>query len=94
MKADFESEKNIFLNIIEKLEEKINNFQRRDNDHDGTNTPANGESLTRKTSRRIRQERYEPTGRKPGGQPGHQGTIRRVDVDKYVEHTLDECPKW
>ena len=64
---------------IEWLEKRNNELERRDNYHDGSNTPANGDSLTRKKSRKMRQENYKSTSRKPGGQPGHKHILPRFD---------------
>jgi len=43
-----------------------------------------------------RAPRKKPSGRKPGGQPGHKGKTRPLipteDVDKIVTHGVAECP--
>jgi len=43
-----------------------------------------------------RPPRKKPSGRKPGGQPGHKGKTRPLlptdDVDKIVVHDVTECP--
>ena len=86
------SEMELLKKKIEWLEKRNAELERRDNYHDGPNTPANGDSLTRKKSRKMRQENYKPTGRKPGGQPGHKGTTRKFTIDRQVEHGFDRCP--
>ena len=92
LKAEMELVKKQFLEKIEWQEKRNAELERRDNYHDGPNTPANGDSLTRKKSRKMRQENYKPTGRKPGGQPGHKGTTRKFAIDRQVEHRFDMCP--
>jgi transposase len=44
---------------------------------------------------RVKRRKKKPTGRKPGGQPGHRGHHRKLlepeRVDEVVEHWLAAC---
>lgn len=79
---------------IEKQNEIIADLQRRDNYHDGPNTPPSKDSMTRQQSRKNRKKNRKPSGKKQGAQPGHKGAGRkRSKPTKLKDVKAEKCPE-
>ena len=78
---------------VAQLQEQVDDLQRRDNYHDGPNTPSSKNTMTRQQDRKIRRANRTPSKRKQGGQPGHRGTVRKVKIDREKVHALKECTR-
>ena len=78
---------------IEKCADVIRDLAQRDNYHDNANTPSRNNTISRQQDRKIRAEERQPSERRPGGQPGHEGANKggTITIDKTEEHTLDAC---
>jgi transposase len=68
---------------IERLEERL-----RENSQNSSRPPSQDPPSARRRER-------SPTGRPPGGQPGHEGTTRKLvcetELDRIVEHWPGSC---
>lgn len=73
----------------EKLKEKIEALSRNSTE---SNKPPSSDGL-----KKIRGTKRESSGRKPGGQEGHEGKTRRIvppdEISKIIEHKPKECKK-
>ncbi len=77
---------------IDELEAQVAELQEQvaSNSHNSSKPPSSDPAS-------IKRHPKPPTGRAPGGQPGHQGSHRPLlptkDVDKVVKVTPDSCAK-
>jgi transposase len=85
---ELEAEVASLKGIINDLLERINRLQNRKNSNNSSIPPSKDENRPR----RIKSLR-EPSGRKPGGQKGHEGsTLQMVDApDVIIEHKPESC---
>jgi hypothetical protein len=65
---------------IERLEERL-----RENSQNSSRAPSQDPPGSRRRGRSA-------TGRPPGGQPGHEGTTRRLVCDSEVDRIVDHWP--
>lgn len=85
---ELESEVASLKGIINDLLERINKLQNRKNSNNSSIPPSKDENRPRKTKGlRI------PSGRKPGGQKGHEGSTLEMSPapDIIVDHRPDKC---
>ena len=95
--------------MIEELRSEIRKMERKLRIHDNHNTPpsqknrfghgakggegdGNGD-YTPKTKRKMGRNRSAGTGRKRGGQKGHNGITNKPKPTEFEEHTPQRCPK-
>jgi transposase len=79
------------LKRIAQLEQRVNELEARLNRHSGNSSQPPSQDPPR-----APRNRKEKSGRKPGGQKGHQGNRRELappeKVNRIVEHRAEECP--
>jgi hypothetical protein len=77
---------------IAQLEQRVNELEARLNRHSGNSSQPPSQDPPQAPG-----NRKEKSGRKPGGQKGHQGNYRELmppeKVNKIVEHRAKECPR-
>jgi transposase len=85
------------LDEIAALRERVDEHERLLK-RDSTNSslaPSRDPPLTRQQRRALARERAKASGRKPGGQPGHDGKTREMAsaerVDERVDHLPERC---
>lgn len=66
---------------VERLEERL-----RENSSNSSRPPSADPPASRP------QRERSPSGRKPGGQPGHEGTTRRLVADSEIDAVVDHWP--
>jgi transposase len=72
-----------------KLKERVQSLENQTKTNSNNSSkPPSSDGLKKKT-----KSLRKPTGKKPGGQPGHKGfTLEQVDSpDEIIEHTVDKC---
>ena len=79
---------------IEELEAKLAKYESPDKNSGNSSTPPSKESMKAEAIRRTRTLR-KPTGRKPGGQQGHQGSTLKMTQtpDKTEDVSANYCTK-
>ena len=79
---------------IEQLKSKLSKYETPDKDSGNSSTPPSKEKMKDEIVRRTKTLR-KPTGRKPGGQKGHEGSTLRVcqSPDKTEDVTANYCTK-
>jgi transposase len=79
------------LERIAQLEQRVSELEARLNRHSGNSSQPPSQDPPQAPG-----NRKEKSGRKPGGQKGHQGNYRELmppeKVNKIVEHRAKECP--
>ena len=79
------------LERIAQLEQRVSELEARLNRHSGNSSLPPSQDPPQ-----APRNRKEKSGRKPGGQKGHQGNHRELappeKVNKIVEHRAEECP--
>jgi transposase len=79
------------LERIAQLEQRVSELEARLNRHSGNSSLPPSQDPPQ-----APRNRKEKSGRKPGGQKGHQGNYRELmppeKVNKIVEHRAKECP--
>lgn len=77
---------------IEELRKRLSKYEEPPKNSGNSSTPPSKESLKEEVIRRTRSLR-KPSGKKPGGQPGHKGdTLEMSDtVDAVVEEHAGHC---
>ena len=85
------------LAVIRRLEERIEELERRVNRNSGNSSisPSSDQPLSRAERRRRAREAYKRSMRKTGGQPGHEGKTRELaapeQVNRRSEHLPERC---
>lgn len=77
---------------LEHLEQRVKELEARLNkDSSNSNQPPSSDGLAKPPPKSLRT----PSGKKPGGQPGHEGrTLQRVENPDHIQiHRLKRCPK-
>jgi len=87
------------VDIILALQERLEQLERRVKELEGqlaknsqnSGKPPSSDGLSKPSPKSLRT----PSGRKPGGQPGHPGqTLQRVKIPDHIHvHQLDHCPQ-
>ena len=79
---------NVLLARIASLEERLAKYEHPKNSRNSSIPPSHDYSRPQKT-----QSLREPSGKKPGGQPGHEGTTLQMSdkPDKIIEHIPQYC---
>ena len=79
---------------IEELETELARYKTPDKNSDNSSTPPSKESMKAEAIRRTKTLR-KPTGRKPGGQEGHEGTTLKMTQtpDKTEDVSANYCTK-
>lgn len=79
---------------IEQLQSRLSKHETPDKDSDNSNTPPSKEKMRDEVIRRTKTLR-KPTGRKPGGQAGHEGsTLKfRQSPDETEDVTANYCTR-
>ena len=79
---------------IEQLKSKLSKYETPDKDSGNSSTPPSKEKTKDEIVRHTKTLR-KPTGRKPGGQKGHEGSTLRVcqSPDKTEDVTANYCTK-
>src|ERR1017187_7272056 len=87
------------VDIILVLQERLGQLEQRVQELEGqlarnssnSGRPPSSDGLSKPCPKSLRT----PSGRKPGGQPGHPGqTLQRVKTPDYIEvHRLEACPQ-
>lgn len=85
---ELESEVASLKGIINDLLERINRLQNRKNSNNSSVPPSKDENRPRRT-----KSLRKPSGKKPGGQKGHEGSTLEMSPapDIIVEHRPDKC---
>jgi transposase len=80
------------LDKIAQLEQRVNELEARLNRHSGNSSQPPSQDAPQ-----APRNRKEKSGRKPGGQAGHQGNHRELappeKVNKIIEHWAETCPQ-
>lgn len=74
-----------------KLSERVQSLENQTNTNSkNSSKPPSSDGLKKKT-----KSLRKPSGKRPGGQPGHKGsTLNQVeDPDEIIEHIIDKCSK-
>lgn len=76
----------------EELRKRLSNYEGPPKNSGNSSTPSSKESMKDEIVRRTKSLR-EPSGRKPGGQPGHDGSTLELNdtVDNVVDEKFDVC---
>ena len=77
---------------LEQLEQRVKELETQlAKNSQNSNQPPSSDGLSKPNPKSLRT----PSGRKPGGQPGHPGqTLQRVKNPDYIEvHRLEICPQ-
>ena len=74
------------------LEERLAKYEKPDKNSGNSNTPPSKEMMKDEIVRRTNSLR-KPSGRKPGGQPGHKGYVKEwfAEPDAIEEHMSQIC---
>lgn len=80
--------------LIVELQERLSKYEDPPKNSDNSSTPPSKEEMRDEIIRRTKSLR-KPTGKNPGGQPGHDGSTLKVDEnpDVVVAKTPDVCDK-
>jgi transposase len=88
----------VLVDIILALQERLVQLEQRVQELEArlarnssnSGKPPSSDGLSKPSPKSLR----EPSGRKPGGQPGHPGhTLQRVKTPDHIEvHRLEDCP--
>jgi transposase len=79
-----------YQEVIDRLTDRIEALEKNQSkDSSNSNKPPSSDGLAKRTHRSTRQ----PSGKKPGGQPGHEGTTLRMvsTPDEVHVHELTQC---
>ena len=89
----------VLVDIILALQERLVQLEQRVQELEAqlarnssnSGKPPSSDGLSKPGPKSLR----EPSGRKPGGQPGHPGhTLQRVKTPNHIEvHRLENCPQ-
>ena len=79
---------------IQDLKEKLAKYESPDKNSGNSSTPPSKENMKDENIRRTKTLR-KPTGRKPGGQPGHEGSTLKMTAspDETEEVSANYCTK-
>ena len=79
---------------IEKLKAKLAKYEKPDKNSNNSSTPPSKENMKAEAIRRTKTLR-KPTGRKPGGQHGHEGSTLKMTVapDETEDVKANYCTK-
>ena len=77
------------------LRERLAKYEKPDKNSGNSSTPPSKETMKDEVVRRTRSLR-KPTGRKPGGQPGHEGHVKEWfaepdTTEDHMSHYCTEC---
>jgi hypothetical protein len=89
----------VLVDIILALQDRLVQLEQRVNELEAqlernsfnSGKPPSSDGLNKPSPKSLRR----PSGRKPGGQPGHPGqTLQRVKTPYHIEvHRLEDCPQ-
>ena len=82
-----------YMGIMENVTRVVKKLSASDNRNNGPNSPPGSDSEISTKRKKIRNSKPKPSGRKPGGQPGHPGAKKgqKIKIDEVKEHTLEKC---
>ena len=80
---------------VNTLKARLDKLEKPKKDSHNSSIPPSKEDVASAEDRKRTKSLRKPSGKKSGGQPGHEGrTLHRVDaVDEFVEVPLDKCPE-
>lgn len=79
---------------INTLKTRLDKLEKPKKDSHNSSIPPSKEDITSSEERKRTKSLRKPSGKKSGGQPGHNGSTlsRQENVDSFVEIPLDTCP--
>ena len=82
-----------YRDIMKNVTHVIHKLKASDNRNNGPNSPPGSGSEIPTQRKKIRNSKPKPSGRKPGGQPGHTGANKgqTIKIDEVKTHTLEKC---
>ncbi|HPS51877.1 MAG TPA: IS66 family transposase [Bacteroidales bacterium] len=74
---------------VQAMEQKLDRFTTRKDSHNSSIPPSKDENRPKRTN-----SLREPSGKKPGGQPGHEGKTLEMTAnpDQIIDHCSSFCP--
>lgn len=78
---------------ISTLQSRLDKLEKPKKDSHNSSVPPSKEDIASSEKRKRTQSLCEPSGRKPGGQPGHGGSTlhREESVDSFVDIPFNKC---